>query len=199
MEINWIIIITSLISTVGTWFYIKDTLLWKTKPNRINWLIWWMAPLIGVTATFVSEWFVWSMVPVFMAGFMPLMIVLASFVNKNSYWKLAKLDYICLALAILSIIGWTLTSSPLVAIILVVIVDLLWGSLMLKKMFQYPETENIYPFLAWILSNWSALYFVKNWKAEEYLFPLYLFSFCIVIVWLYFRKNLLNVFRKNSL
>ena len=198
MEINWVIILVSMLSAFWTTLYIRDTLQWKTKPNRINWLIWWMAPLIWVSATYISEGFVWSMVPVFMAGFMPMLIVLASFFNKNGYWQIQKLDYICLFLAWLSLILWWLTSDPLIAIILVVIVDLLWWVLMVKKMYKFPDTENIYPFIMWMISNWTALFFVKNWKAEEYLFPLYLFLFCIVLVILFYRRKVVSILKLSK-
>lgn len=83
MELYYIIILTTLVNSYTGFLYIKDTLKWKTKPNKITWWIWAAAPLIWSAAMFVSEWFIWSAVPVFMAGFISLLIFLSSFINKK--------------------------------------------------------------------------------------------------------------------
>ena len=40
------------VMTVGLVVYIKDTLQGKTKPNKVTWLIWGIAPLIGAVAAY---------------------------------------------------------------------------------------------------------------------------------------------------
>ena len=78
-----------------------------------------------------------------MAGFLPLLIFLSSFVNKNSYWKLKKLDYICLALAVLALILWKITNNPLLAIIFSILADFFAALPLIIKIYKFPETETI--------------------------------------------------------
>jgi len=186
MELYWLVIFTAIINSIGWIMYIKDTLTWKTKPNRVTWSIWAAAPLIAVTATFYSEWLVWSAVPVFMAWLIPLLILLASFVNKQSYWKLSTLDYFCLVFALLALILWWITDSPLLAIIFSIWADTFAAIPLLIKMYQFPETETITPFAAGLIANSTGLLAVKAWVMEEYLFPLYLVIICSVIIWTYY-------------
>jgi len=51
--------------------YIKDTLKGKTKPNKMTWLMWSVAPLIGGMAAF-ADGVGWAALPVLASGFYPL-------------------------------------------------------------------------------------------------------------------------------
>ncbi len=193
MELHYIVIFTVVINSLWWTWYIINTLKWKTKPNKITWWIWAAAPLIWAAATITSQWFIWAVLPVFMAGFIPLIIFLASFINKKSYWELWKLDYWCLALAILALLLWFITEQPLLAIIFWVLADFLAAIPLLIKVHKYPETETIWPFAAGLIANISAFLVIENWVLEEYLFPLYLTVICFTIILAYYSKRLLNI------
>ena len=192
MELYWIIIFTAFINAFGWIMYIKDTLKWKTKPNKITWWIWAAAPLIGSIAMYFSNWFTWSIIPVFMAWFIPLLIFLSSFINKNSYWKLWKLDYICLVFAILALILWLITDNPLLAIIFWILADLFAAIPLVIKNYNFPETENVFPFFAWLFANLSAFLVINKWEMEEYLFPLYLVIICSILILAFYWKKILK-------
>ena len=192
MELYWIIIFTASINAFGWIMYIKDTLKWKTKPNKITWWIWAAAPLIGSIAMYFSNWFTWSIIPVFMAWFIPLLIFISSFINKNSYWKLWKLDYICLVFAILALILWLLTDNPLLAIIFWILADLFAAIPLIIKNYNFPETENVFPFFAWFFANLSAFLVINKWEMEEYLFPLYLIIICSILILAFYWKKILK-------
>ena len=192
MELYWVVVFAVILNSIWGILYIKDTLSWKTKPNKITWWIWAAAPLIWSFATFYSEWFVWSAIPVFMAGFIPLLIFISSFLNKKSYWKLWKLDYICLIFAILAIILWLITNNPLLAIIFWISADFLAAIPILIKIYKYPETETVLPFIAGLIANWSSFLVIKNWEPEEYLFPLYLVSICLLLIIAYYKNNIIK-------
>ncbi len=193
MELHYIVIFTVILNSLWWIWYIINTLKWKTKPNKITWWIWAAAPLIWSAATISSQWFIWAVLPVFMAGFIPLMIFLASFISKKSYWKLWKLDYWCLALAVLALLLWFITEQPLLAIIFWVLADLLAAIPLLIKIHKYPETETIWPFITLLIANASAFLVIQNWVLEEYLFPLYLVIICSIIILAYYSKRLLNI------
>ncbi len=72
--------------------YIRDTLIGKTKPNLVSWSMWALAPLIGTGAAIFAHADLWATVRIFLAGFIPLLVIVASFANKQSYWKLGLFD-----------------------------------------------------------------------------------------------------------
>jgi len=193
MQLYYVIIFTALVNALGWIMYIKDTLKWKTKPNKITWWIWAAAPLIWAAWMYFSQWLTWNILPVFMAGFLPLLIFLSSFVNKNSYWKLKKLDYICLALAVLALILWKITNNPLLAIIFSILADFFAALPLIIKIYKFPETETISAYFTWLISALSAFLVIKNWEIEEYLFPAYLVLICSVIILAYYWKKIFKI------
>jgi len=113
--LQYIVLLGAVANLAGGFVYIKATLRGETKPNRVTWLIWSVAPLIATVAG-LSDGVRWAVLPVFMSGFVPLLVFIVSFVNPKSYWKLEKFDYICGACSILALVLWGITKEPLVAI-----------------------------------------------------------------------------------
>jgi len=94
MTINIILIILSIcFSLYGSYRYIMDTINGSTRPNRVSQGLWALAPLIGVGSAISSGADTITVVRTFMAGFVPLLILIASFANKTGYWKTTKFDY----------------------------------------------------------------------------------------------------------
>ncbi len=48
--VHWLVILSIIIGVGGAMAYIRDTFIGKTKPNRVSWLIWTIAPLLGASA-----------------------------------------------------------------------------------------------------------------------------------------------------
>src|SRR5438045_1503878 len=93
------VLLGTLIGSVGGLLYLRDTVRGNTQPNRVTWLLWGVAPLL-VFAVEVHEGVGLRSLMTFMAGFTPLLIVLASFVNPQSVWHIGRLDYACGALSL---------------------------------------------------------------------------------------------------
>src|SRR3989338_7170810 len=116
------VIVGAVISFIGAVSYLVDTLKGKTKPNRVSWFIWALAPLIAFSAEISKGVGIQSLMT-FMVGFNPLLIFLASFVNKKSEWKLGKLDIVFVALASCRIISFLLFEEGNVAIFFAILAD----------------------------------------------------------------------------
>ena len=57
--------------------------------------MWSIAPFIGAVAA-VSKEVGWAVLPVFMSGLSPFIILVRSlFVTKKAFWKLSSFDYAC--------------------------------------------------------------------------------------------------------
>src|SRR5512136_1344003 len=101
--IESLVFVAAFATLLAAFVYIRSMFKGGAKPNRVSWLIWTVAPFIA-TAAAISNGVGWAVLPVFMAGFSPLLIFAASFVIKYSYWQLASVDYACGILSTFAII-----------------------------------------------------------------------------------------------
>lgn len=154
----------------------------------MTWLMWSIAPLIGTAAALASG-VTWATLPVFMAGFMPLLVFFASFVNPNSYWALERFDYGCGGFAALALVVWYLTKLPDLAIILAIASDFSAGVPTLIKCWQHPETETASGFTASGFNNLMSFLVVRQWNFANIAFPLYLVLMSAALAFPIVRKK----------
>lgn len=129
-------------SLFAGYFYIRDMVRGETKPNRVSWLIWCLAPIIASFISF-SKGAGISVLPVFMAGVIPLLVLSASVWNKNAYWELGILDYICFTLALVSLLSWVFLKEGTLATIFAILADLIAFVPTYVKSWRAPDTESI--------------------------------------------------------
>ncbi len=151
--------------------------------------MWAIAPLIAAAASF-SSGVGWAVLPVFMAGFSPLMIFTASFFAKKAYWKLSTFDYFCGALSGLALVMWWLTKEPNVAIVFAIGSDALASIPTLKKSLTNPETESVWPFIVGVFGAASSLVVATFWTFSAYAFPIYLIVINIIILLTLYKRQL---------
>jgi len=185
IELQYIVLVGVVISLWGTFSYIKETIRGNTKPNRVTWLLWSVSPMIAVAAA-ISNGVTWAVLPVFMSGFGPFLVFVASFFNKNSYWRLRLFDYLCGFLSIMALIAWGLTKDPNIAIILAITSDGLAATPTLVKFWRYPETETVEAYVAGFLNASTSFFAIKAWNFSSYAFPTYLIflNACFVLCFL---------------
>lgn len=170
----------ALISFVGGLSYLRATLKGEAKPNRVTWFMWALAPLIAFFATIQQGVGLQSLLT-FMVGFNPLLIFLASFVNKKAFWDITKLDIVCGVLSIGGLVLWLITGTGNLAIFFAIIADLLAGIPTIIKSFKNPETESPYVFLGGGTASLITLLTITVWRFEYYAFPLYIFLICALL------------------
>jgi hypothetical protein len=194
---EWFIYVGTLISFLGGLSYVRLTLLGKVQPNRLSWLLLSIVPMIAFFAA-LSEGVGKQALLSFIVGFNPLMIFLASFVNKKAYWKLDKFDYYCGFFAILAIVVWALSGSGILAIIFSIIADLSAGLPIFKKAFTHPLSEAYVVFLFGIVNSLLVLLTIDTWSFATYAFPLYIFIFNVLLVSvIILRRKVLHLSRKK--
>ena len=137
-----LVVVSVLLMVWGAYDYLRDTLAGKTKPNRVSWSLWALAPLISLGAAFDADADVWASIRVLVGGIVPAVIFLASFINKNSYWRLGRFDWFCGGLSLAALVFWQLADSPLVAVLLATAANTLATVPTLVKAWNYPETES---------------------------------------------------------
>lgn len=174
------VLVGALLNIVGSATYAYNTLRGKTKPNRVTWFLWALAPLIAFVAQ-IGEGVGWQIVMTFMVGFGPLLVFVASLVNRKAYWEISRLDIACGVLSVFALILWWITGEGNVAIALSIAADLLAGVPTLIKAYKEPETEHPDVFRNGALSALITLLTIKTWTFANYGFALYILLICGVL------------------
>lgn len=186
--LQYLVILGALVSLAGCLSYAYETVKGRTKPNRVSWLMWSIAPLIA-TAAGLASGVTWAVLPVFMSGFGPLLILIASVSNTSSYWKLETFDYLCGAFSILALILWLITKDANVAITFAILSDASAAIPTLKKAWQNADTETYWPYIGGSFSVLTGLFAVQLWNFPTLAFPVYLFFINIVLIVAVARGN----------
>ena len=162
-----------LLNIIGSGSYLIDTIRGRVKPNKVTWLLWAIAPLVAFAAQ-ISQGVGISSLMTFSVGFLPLLIFLASFVNKKSHWAITKFDLICGGFSFIGIILWYLTRVGNVAIFFSIIADALAALPTIIKAYKEPETESAFAFLMAAIGTFITILTIPTWDFAHVGFILYI-------------------------
>lgn len=167
----------------GSSSYLWATLTGRARPNRVSWFLWAAIPFIALSAQ-LDAGVRWAAVLVFMTGFSPLLIFLASFAHPAQAWKMTRLDITCGFLAVTGIALWQITGSGSAAIALSIAADGLAGAPTVVKAYRHPETENWHVFALTSVNAVITLLTLKKWEFASYGFTVYILILCCLLVFL---------------
>ena len=178
---EFLVFIAAAVSLVSASVYIRSMFRGQTKPNRVTWFMWCIAPFVAAAAA-VSNGVGWAVLPVFMSGFCPFLIFSASFFTKKAYWKHTKFDLICGGLSAVALILWYATSNPNIAIVFAIISDALAGVPTVLKAWKTPQTESAWPYITGMFAPLTSFAVVSSWGFSEVAFPSYLVVINVLLV-----------------
>ncbi|OGI95086.1 hypothetical protein A3A03_04025 [Candidatus Nomurabacteria bacterium RIFCSPLOWO2_01_FULL_40_18] len=184
--------ITIFITIAGYFFYFKNILYGQTKPNLVSWFLWMLGPFIGVFFQLKAGAGL-SVIPVFLAGFGPLVVIVISLLRKNSIWKIGKLDIICGILALLALVFYVFTHNLGISILFAILSDGLAAIPTLTKSWKFPETETASVYAVGIINNILGLLIIKNWVFTIYSFGIYFILINTAIVFCIYHKKIFKV------
>jgi len=161
------------VGIAGQTLYVVDTIRGRNQPNRVTWLLWAVAPLLAF-AVETNEGVGLRSLMTFVVGFGPLVVFMASFVNRRSVWRLGLLDYTCGALSVAGTIGWVVTRQGLVALAAAIAADALAGVPTLVKSWNCPDSESSSVYVGSFFNAVITLLTVKHLSAAVVAFPLYI-------------------------
>ncbi len=177
------VILGASIGFIGGISYLVDTIKGKTKPNRVTWFLWALAPLIAFAAEIKEGVGIQSLMT-FFVGFSPLLIFLGSFVNNKSTWRLGKFDFICGGLSLIGLLLWYVTKNGNFAIFLSILADGTAAVPTIVKSYRFPETENYHVYLAYTIAAAITLLTIETWDFANFGFPVYILILCAILVFL---------------
>ncbi|MFA6324665.1 MAG: hypothetical protein WCX46_00310 [Candidatus Paceibacterota bacterium] len=187
-----IIYIGILINFIGQVFYIKNIIFGGTRPNLVSWFMWMLAPFIGVFLMLRAGAGL-SVLPVFMAGFGPFLVLSFSLFRKNSYWKITTFDLFCGILSLIALVIYVFTKNLGISILFVILSDGLAAIPTIVKSWNFPETETSLIYITGMISNILGLLIITNWIFSIYSLSLYFVFVNIIIVFSIYHKKIFNV------
>ena len=187
---QFLVIVSAVLMIWGGYAYFRDTLSGKTRPNRVSWFMWALAPLVSLGAAFSVDAEIWPSIRVIVGGIVPAAVFLASFANQKSYWKLTRFDWICGGLSLLAMIFWGLADSPLAAIILATGANTFATVPTFIKAWNYPQTETRLTFVTSFLSSVLILPSIQQWNIENSAFQIMLVVTTGLLLFSVYRKSL---------
>ncbi len=191
------LILGALIHSLGSLWYVRETLRGNTQPNRMTFFMWAASAFIGFAASLAAGGG-WALLPVFMAGFFPFLIFVASFVNPKAYWKLGVLDYACGILSVLALVLWVMTKEPVVAVVFAILADALASFPTLLKAWRHPETETGTGYFAAFINASIGFAVLTTYTFSHAAFLIYLIVIDILLVIAVYRKRALALFEPKG-
>ena len=125
-----------------------------------------------------------------MAGFTPLLIFIASFVNKNSYWQTTKFDIACGFISIIAIVFWIIFGSYELAVLFAVFADLAASLPTIIKAWKFPETETVTVFITSLIVGLITLPSIPRFTIIDSSFQLYLVAVNLILIFAILRKRI---------
>ena len=167
------VIVGVLLNVFGSIGYLIGTIKGTTKPNKVTWFLWSVAPLVAFFAQ-ISKGVGIQALMTFSVGFVPLLIFIASFVNKKSHWHITKFDILCGILSVCGLMFWGVTREGNIAIFFSVLADFFAAIPTIVKSYKAPETENAQAYLMSGLNGLITSLTITKWTFAYYAFPLYM-------------------------
>lgn len=182
---------SAIVNTIGLVPYIRDILKNKTKPERATWWVWLVLNVIAFGAQLAAG-ATWSLG--LTAGILLSVGTIAVLSIKYGYGTFHSRDLIAIIIAILGAGISLLVNSPLLAILVVVIVDAVGYALTLIKTWAAPYTETL---ISWVLAVISALLGVLALGSLDFtqaLYPAYvLLGNILLVTVIMYRRPIVSV------
>lgn len=160
-----------LANIVGTIPYIIGTLQGSTKPNKISWFFWTLAPGIAAFSSYAAGAGLAS-IPAFCGAALCAVVLLLSFFNRAAYWRLEAFDYACGALALFGLVLWYTPSNPLLALGFAIAADISASIPTVRKAWTHPETESPWTYAGGFLNGFGGLFVLPALNFASLGFPI---------------------------
>jgi len=173
------IIISSLLALISPVIYAKAILKGEAKPHRTTRLVLLLITSLATASLFAQH----NTVAIWLAGVSTLQaIVIFALSIKHGMGGWAKSDMICLVIALLGIGLWQTTKQPTLALYAAIAADFTGMVPAIIKTYKFPKTEIWSFFFLDTVAAIFSLMAIKNWRIEEFSYPLYLMLINLAMV-----------------
>lgn len=184
---NLLLTISATLMLVAVVPYLIDVVRKKTKPRIVTWTIWTVLMAIAGFAA-LDAGATASAVVSFTSAFTTSLVVILGY--KNSDKTFTKLDIFSFSGALVGLGLWWAFNSPLIAIVMSVLVDLIGAIPTVWHAYKKPQEETASSYVLYSLSAMVALFAIPEFSIAAVLVPVYLMiidgSIAVIII---FRKR----------
>ena len=155
-------VLATAIAVLGAFLpYLRDMFRGKTKPHAYTWLVWTITQGTAIAGLIYGDGG-WGAVALIVGTAFVFLIFLLSF--KYGTRNITKGDTIVLIAALSAIVVWWQLESPLLAVFMVSIIDVLGYIPSFRKTFEEPWTEPPVPWAIFSLSNLFTILALKEYN-----------------------------------
>lgn len=149
--------------------YFRNIFAGKTKPHAFTWLVWGVLNGIAFAGQLQGK----AGPGAWPVGFTALAL-LAIFILalKKGERDIQPFDWYCLAAALLALIPWALTSSLLLSVVVITVIDAIGFLPTVCKSYYKPHQETAITFLLSVLKYFLAILALQQYSVATMLFPL---------------------------
>lgn len=158
------------LSGLGGWIYIRDTLRGVTSPNRVTWSLWGLEGVLAFGVEVQQHVGLASWMTL-MLGLVPFAVVVASFRNSHAVWRIGAFDIVCGSISLAGLIFWAFVNEPTVALVAFVGADQAAALPTLRKSWLAPTSESARTFMLGSLNCAITILTLKVWTTAGVLFP----------------------------
>jgi hypothetical protein len=172
-------VIASLIGLVSSVPYLADILRRKTKPHLFTWLVWGILTSIAFFAQVARQ----GGAGAWVTGVTALTcFVFTALAVRYGEKDIKPIDWLSLLGALLGLLLWAFTSDPLLAVILITIIDLIGFAPTLRKAYFKPHEETAVFFFLSIWKFGAGLVALGSYNLTTCLFPAAVALFNVIFV-----------------
>jgi hypothetical protein len=180
-------ILSGIVSVLDPLPYIRDVLRGTTRPHRGTWFIWSALATVAL-ASQLADGAGWSVVMVAAQAFATGLIF--AFSIRRGVGGFSPWDITLLTIAALGVVGWLVSSTPVVATACVVLADVVGVCLMLPKTWRDPSSETTSTFALASVAGLLSMLAVAELDASLLLYPVYFFlANCLIAVVIVTRRR----------
>lgn len=151
--------------------YLRDLFRGKTRPHVFSWFIWGLMTAIGFFAQISEGAGAGAWIGAFTAS---VSFFIAIYALRRGEKNITPLDWASFLGAVLAIAFWMITKEPLVAVILIVIIDALGFVPTFRKSYTKPHEETLVSYFLNGTKFIPALFALEVFSPTTALYPIYL-------------------------
>lgn len=149
--------------------YIREILQGKIKPHVFSWIIWGSTTFIVFLAQLddgagVGAW------PIGVSGVITIFVAVLAYLKKGDS-TITKTDWLFFMVALSSLPLWYLTDDPLLAVVILTLVDLLGFGPTFRKAYARPFEEQRLLYALFALRNLMVIMALEHYSMTTVLFP----------------------------
>ncbi len=182
-----LIITGSILPLASLIVYARSILKGDTKPHRTTRFVLLLITTLS-TASLIAQH---DTVAVWLAGVSTLQAIIIFYLSiKRGMGGWAKVDILCLVIALFGIVIWRTTNDPILGLYFAIFADFTGMIPALIKTYKLPHTENVWFFALDTIAGLLTLFAVNSFTAEQIAYPAYVLVINLIMMFLILRPKI---------